>query len=172
MSKAFALAGIRLGWIVSRSRDIVEACSQSRDYTTISVGQIDDQIASFALGYSCMDSLLSRNINLAKKNLDILNRFVESHRYACTWVRPIAGTTAFIKFSRQGKALDDVALCTFAQEKYGVMFCPGSLCFGGGQDFKGYVRVGFVCETSVLGEGLKEMESFMQKDLSDVPLAS
>ena len=172
MSKAFALAGIRLGWIASRSRDVIEACSRSRDYTSISVSQIDDQVASFALGYSCLDSLLSRNLKLAKTNLDILDKFVESHRFGCNWVRPLAGTTAFIKFSRQGKAVDDVTLCKAAHEKYGVFFCPGSLCFGGGKDFKGYVRFGYVCETSVLEAGLADMESFMHTEFADLPLAS
>ena len=172
MSKAFALAGIRVGWIASRSQDIIEACQQSRDYTTISVSQIDDQIASFALGYSCLDSLLSRNINLARTNLGILERFIESHRYSCDWVRPVAGTTAFVRFSRQGKAVDDVALCKLAHGKYGVMFCPGSLCFGGEHDFRGYIRIGYACESEVLTKGLQEMELFMQAEFADVPLAS
>lgn len=42
LSKAYSLAGIRVGWIASRSPDIVDACAQARDYTTISVSQLDD----------------------------------------------------------------------------------------------------------------------------------
>ena len=60
MSKAYALAGIRVGWIASRSREIIDACARARDYSTISVSQIDDQIASFALGPETVHSLLSR----------------------------------------------------------------------------------------------------------------
>lgn len=37
LSKAYALAGIRVGWIASRSSEIIEACAQARHYTTISV---------------------------------------------------------------------------------------------------------------------------------------
>ena len=144
----------------------------ARDYTTISVSQIDDQIASFALGQDCIHSLLSRNIKLAQTNLSILERFIDDHRWACQWTRPIAGTTAFVKFSRQGQEVDDVALCKLLLRTTGVMFCPGCLCFGNGKDFRGFVRIGFVCQTDVLKQGLVELTAFMKRDFAQVPLAS
>ena len=121
LSKAYSLAGIRVGWIASRSSEIIEACVQARDYTTISVSQLDDQIVAYALDNSCIHSLLSRNIQLAKRNLDILEKFVESHRWACEWVKPVAGTTAFIKISRMGSNVDDLAFCRKLMEDTGVM---------------------------------------------------
>ena len=163
LSKAYSLAGIRVGWIASRSHDILDACAQARDYTTISVSQIDDQIAAFALSQNCIHALLSRNIKLAKQNLEILERFVESHRWACEWVKPVAGTTAFIKFSMMGSPVDDEAFCKALMEQTGVMLCPGSRCFGDGKDFAGYVRFGFCCETQVLQEGLEILAAFMKK---------
>ena len=169
MSKAYSLAGIRVGWIASRSRDIIEACAQGRDYTTISVSQINDQIASYALSPDCIHNLLGRNINLAKKNLEILERFLEQHRWACGWVKPVAGTTAFVKFTREGREIDDVSFCKLLQEHTGVMVCPGSYCFGNGEDFKGYVRIGYVCETDVLTEGLAEFKTFMREVYRTVP---
>lgn len=170
MSKAFALAGIRIGWIASRSPEVIEACANTRDYTTISVSQLDDQIASFAMDSNCIHNLLGRNIKLAKTNLDILSNFVEQHRSICEWVKPIAGTTAFIKFSREGREIDDVEFCKTLQQRTGVMFCPGSRCFGG--EFKGFVRVGFVCETSVLSEGLAALKGFLRDEYRNVPLAA
>ena len=169
LSKAYSLAGIRVGWIASRSRDIIEACAQGRDYTTISVSQINDQIASYALSPDCIHNLLGRNIKLAKTNLDILERFLEQHRWACGWVKPVAGTTAFVKFTREGREVDDVSFCKLLQEHTGVMVCPGSHCFGNGEDFKGYVRIGYVCETDVLTEGLAEFKTFMREGYRTVP---
>lgn len=170
MSKAFSLAGIRVGWIASRDRQLIESCAAARHYTTISVSQIDDAIASYALAPGCIHNLLGRNIELAQTNLAILERFIESHRWACEWVKPRAGTTAFVRFSKMGKPVDDVALCKMLLEKGGVMFVPGSLCFGGGQDFRGYVRIGFVQETDVLKEGLEVLKSFMEDYYEDVPV--
>jgi aspartate/methionine/tyrosine aminotransferase len=171
LSKAYALAGIRVGWIASRSSDLIDACTSSRDYTTISVSQIDDQIASYALSENCIHGLLSRNIKLAKTNLQILEQFIESHSRYCEWVKPRAGTTAFIRFSRDGKPIDDVKFCEILQEKTGVMFCPGNECFAEENDFKGYVRMGFVCETQVLKDGLEALSTFMQQHLAEIPLA-
>ena len=170
MSKAYSLAGIRVGWIASRSLDIIEACAQARDFTTISVSQVDDQIAAFALDQNCIHALLSRNIKLAKTNLEILEKFVESHRWACDWVKPIAGTTAFIKFSIMGDPVDDVAFCKGLIAQTGVMLCPGRLCFGDGKDFAGYVRFGYCCETQILQDGLQGLTEYMKTGYKQLPV--
>ncbi|KAE8349154.1 hypothetical protein BDV28DRAFT_160737 [Aspergillus coremiiformis] len=162
MSKSYSLAGIRVGWIASRDRSVIETCASARHYTTISVGQLDDAIASYALDANCIHNLLKRNIQLAKTNLAILEKFIESYRWACEWVKPRAGTTAFVRFSKMGKPVDDVVFCEMLLERTGVMFVPGCQCFGEGEDFKGYVRIGIVQETPVLEEGLEALKSFME----------
>lgn len=159
MSKAYSLAGIRLGWIASRDRSIIEAIATARDYTTISVSQLDGQVASYALSGSVLHALLGRNIQLAKTNLALLEAFVNSHSHICSWVKPTGGTTAFIKFSKDGQAVEDVQFCVDVIEKTKVMFLPGSKCFG--REFKGFVRIGFVCETVVLQEALRKLSAFL-----------
>lgn len=171
LSKAYSLAGIRVGWIGSRSPEIIAACIDARHYTCLSVSQVDDQIAAFALNPSCVHNLLGRNISLARRNLEIVEAFVKKHAWACEWSKPVAGTTTFVKFSRGGKEVDDVELCQQLLDKAGVLFCPGSMCFGGGKDFKGYVRMGFVCETEILIEGLEQLGNFMRNDYGSIALA-
>ena len=78
MSKAYSLAGIRLGWIASRSPSLIEEIASARDYTTISVSQLDDAVASYALSPSVLHSLLARNIQLAKTNISLLSTFISS----------------------------------------------------------------------------------------------
>ena len=168
MSKAYSLAGTRVGWIASRNRSIIDNCAAARDYTTISVGQMDDAVASFALGPHCLHALLRRNIDLAKKNLDILEKFIDSHRWACDWVKPRAGTTAFVRFSKMGKPVDDDAFCKLLLERKGVMFVPGRTAFGEGQDFKGYVRIGFVQETEILEKGLEGLGAFLEDEYDEL----
>lgn len=167
MSKVYSLAGIRVGWIASRSREVIEACASARDYTTISVSQVDDQIAAYALDPSRIGKLLSRNLNLAKTNLAILKEFIDEHQGICDWVVPRAGTTAFVKFSKDGRSVDDVAFCKKLQEEKGVMFVPGSRCFG--EEFQRYVRIGYVSETKVLRAGLDELRDFLDAGYRDVP---
>ncbi|KAH8700832.1 putative aminotransferase [Talaromyces proteolyticus] len=172
MSKAYSLAGIRVGWIASRNKDIIERCAVGRDYTTISVSQLDDAVASFALAPHTIHNLLDRNLQLARKNLDLLEKFIESHRWGCDWVKPCAGTTAFVKFSKMGRPVDDIALCKLLNDKAGVLVVPGSQCFGRDGDFKGYVRIGYVSETEVLEKALERLREFMKQEfIDDVPLA-
>ena len=162
MSKAYSLAGIRLGWIASRDASIIEAVAAAREYTTLSVSQLDDQVAAYALSGSVLHALLGRNIKLAKTNLALLDAFICAHSSTCSWVKPIGGTTAFVKFEKNGVAIDDVQFCINVIEETKVMFLPGSKCFG--QEFRGYVRIGYVCETEVLQEALKKLGTFLQSN--------
>ncbi|KAI1393018.1 PLP-dependent transferase [Hypoxylon trugodes] len=168
MSKAWALAGLRLGWAASRDASIIDAIASARDYTTISVSGLDDQVARYALSASVRPQLLARNISLAKKNLDLLARFVEDHPTVCTWVRPNAGTTAFLGFKdKNGAPVDDEAFCKDVLSKTKVFFVPGSRCFGNGEtsSFNGFVRIGYVCETEVLRQALEELSGYIADHL-------
>lgn len=167
LSKAYSLAGLRVGWIASRNRELIEQIAKVRDYTTISVSQLDQSVAAFALSPDTIHALLGRNIGLAKSNLALLERFVIKHDEYCSWVKPVAGTTAFVKFEREGKLVDAVALCKSLQESTGVMLLPGD-CFG--EEFKGYVRIGYVNREEVVKEGLEKLRLWMRKEFDDVPL--
>jgi aspartate/methionine/tyrosine aminotransferase len=164
MSKAYSLAGIRVGWIASRDKSIIEQIASARDYTTISVSQLDDQIASYALSNSVIHALLARNIKLARTNLELVEAFVNEHADFCSWVKPTAGTTAFVRFENDGQVVDDVKFCVDLLEKTKVMFVPGSQCFG--KEFRGFVRIGYVCETDVLKEGLAKLSSYIQENFT------
>ncbi|CAO2657426.1 Nn.00g035520.m01.CDS01 [Neocucurbitaria sp. VM-36] len=169
MSKAYSLAGIRIGWIASRSPQLIESIAQARHYTTISVSHFDEQVAAYALHPSTVHNLLARNVQLAKANLALLEKFVLKNEDECEWVKPVAGTTAFIRFHREGKPVDSVDFCKKLLEKTGVLFVPGSQAFG--DEWKGYVRVGFVNQTDVVKEGLDEAARFVRRNLEDVDLA-
>lgn len=168
MSKAYSLAGIRVGWVASRNQDIIEKLQQARDYTTISVSKLDQAVAAFALDPDVIHALLGRNIQLAKANLELLERFVVKHDEYCSYVKPVAGTTAFVKFERDGRPIDAKVFCSALQEKTGVMFLPGDVGFG--EEFKGYVRIGFVNKTEVVREGLDAARQFMRKEFDDLPV--
>lgn len=165
MSKAFALAGIRTGWIASRDKSIIEAVAAARDYTTISVSQLDDQVASYALSEPVLQPLLKRNMELARTNLALLSAFMEQYSSVCSWVRPTAGTTALVQFKKKGVPVDDPAFVLDLLERTKVLFMPANPCFGKGTDFTGSVRLGYACETEVLVEGLKRLGQYIEEHL-------
>ena len=170
LSKAYSLAGIRVGWIASRNPDIVERCSTVRDYTTISVSHLDQCVAAYALGTLTRPQLVARNLRLAQTNAEILDVFVREHNDHLAWTRPLAGTTALIKVTRDGQLVQAEDFCKMLQEKTGVMLLPADKSFG--PQFKGFVRVGYVNDTDMMREGLQEWGRFMGAGFSDVPLHS
>jgi aspartate/methionine/tyrosine aminotransferase len=164
MSKAFALAGIRLGWVTSRDASIVTAIAAARDYTTISVSQLDDQVASYALSDSVQPALLRRNTALACHNLALLEAFVRKYESVCSWTKPTGGTTALLKFkTRGGESVDDEKFMLDVLDKTKVLFLPGGPCFG--KEFKGFVRIGYVCHTDVLEEALQRLGGYVEQHL-------
>src|SRR5690606_7206516 len=94
MSKPFSLAGLRLGWIVGPP-DLLKTAAAHRDYTTISVGRIDDLLACVAL--ENRDAILARSHRITRTNLAVLDEWV-SGRDDVDYVRPASGTTALLRY--------------------------------------------------------------------------
>ena len=142
MSKAFSLAGLRLGWIAA-PEEIIRAVSIHRDYTTISVGRLDDHFAAIAL--EARDRILARSRRITRTNLAILSDWIEGQR-RISWVRPKSGTTALLRHDLPMSSAD---LCRQLQAETGVMLLPGSAL-----DMEGWLRIGYACDTEVLKRGL------------------
>lgn len=149
MSKAFSLAGLRLGWIVA-PEDVIAAAMIHRDYNTISVGVIDDHLAAIALEHA--QALLERSRQITRANLELLSRWVQDEPLL-SWVRPKSGTTALLKL---GLDLPSRDFCVRLLEQTGVMFTPGSV-----MDMEGYLRVGFANPAHTMRAGLERVSQFL-----------
>lgn len=171
MSKVYSLPGIRVGWIASRNRELIDKCTKLRAYTTLSVSQLDEAVAAYALDGHCLHALLKQNTDLARENLVLLESFIEKHKWACDWVRPVASSVAFVKFSKMGKPVDDLELCHQLLQKKGVLLVPGSQGFGSNSLFAGYVRIGYAIDVDEFKTGLALLKEFMEEDYENVPLA-
>ncbi len=149
MSKAFSLAGLRLGWVIAPP-DVLEAVSRHRDYSVISVSMVDDLLAAIALEHA--DAMLERNREIVRGNLAVLDGWV-AEEPRITYVKPVAGTTALLRFSAPMTA---EALCTRLMEAEGVLFVPGSAF-----DTEGVVRIGYANDPAVLTSGLERTSAFL-----------
>ena len=150
MSKAFSLAGLRLGWIAAPA-EVIEAVMIHRDYNTISVGLIDDHFATLALEHK--DAILARSQRITRGNLAILSDWVDSEPLI-SWVRPRSGTTALLKYDLPIPSRD---LCIAVLAETGVMFTPGSV-----MEMEGHVRIGYANRTEVLQTGLARVSGFLR----------
>lgn len=165
LSKAWGLPGVRVGWIVTKNADILARCFKLRPYTITALSTIDEIIATEVLSDRCRPQILSKHLELARINLDLLDKFVKQHRSVCSWTKPSAGATAFVRFCQDGGLVDDVELCLRLKEQTGVLLAPGSLCFGhtGSDDFRGFVRIHITVPTDVLQSALLAIETFMER---------
>ena len=151
MSKAFSLAGLRLGWIVAPP-SLLEAASIHRDYTTISVGMLDDYFAALALAHR--DKLLDRNRRLVRRNLGILDAWVQAEP-TISYVKPQSGTTALLRYDLD---LSSEALCAQLLDETGVLLMPGSAL-----GMEGTLRIGYANGSGVLRQGLAEVSGFLRR---------
>ncbi|HYO42643.1 MAG TPA: aminotransferase class I/II-fold pyridoxal phosphate-dependent enzyme [Candidatus Limnocylindrales bacterium] len=161
MSKAFSLAGLRLGWIVAPG-EVRDAVSRHRDYSVISVGMVDDLLASIAL--EAREPLLARNRAIVRENLAILDAWVHGEP-RISYVRPAGGTTALLRYDLPVRndalpgsdaLLGSEAFCLRLLEAEGVLLTPGSA-----MDVEGYLRIGYANETAVLHAGLARFSAFL-----------
>ena len=149
MSKAFSLAGLRLGWVAG-PEDVIEAVSVHRDYDTISVGKIDDHFATMALEHR--DRVLERSRAITRGNLALVEVWVEAEP-KLTWVKPKSGTTTLVKFDLPMTSRD---LCVGLLKDTGVMFTPGE-AFG----MEGYFRIGFANKPADIKDGLARVSEWL-----------
>ena len=150
MSKAFSLAGLRLGWIAG-PRELLEAVSIHRDYNTISVGMIDDHLASIALENS--ETILNRSREITRNNLAMLDAWVENEPLI-SYIKPKSGTTALLKYDLDMSSRE---FCLKLLADTGVLFTPGSA-----MEMEGYLRIGYANHPDILKNGLQRVSGFLQ----------
>ncbi len=150
MSKAFSLAGLRLGWLCAPI-EVLKAAEIHRDYNTISVGMVDDWMAALALENA--GAILARSRSIVRTNLAVLDRWVASER-SISWVKPAAGTTTLLSYAFE---LPSREFCIRLLEETGVLFTPGSAF-----EREGCVRIGYANSPAILAEGLERVRPFLR----------
>ena len=133
MSKTFGLAGLRIGWIATRNRNLYEKLAEFKDYTSICNSAPSEYLARIALRNA--DTIVDRNLQIIKDNLDRLDDFFRRFEGILDWYRPKAGTIAFPQYL--GDSVD--LFCDELVRTAGVLLVPGTLY---GEEYA-CVRVGF-----------------------------
>jgi aspartate/methionine/tyrosine aminotransferase len=135
MSKSFAMAGLRIGWLATRDRDVLARCSAFKDYTTICSSAPSEILA--LVGLRARATILGRSRAIVAANLDHLDDFFEAWADRFSWVRPRAGSVGFPRLNVPGVSID--AWAAELVEAEGVLLLPGSQFGYGGNHF----RLGF-----------------------------
>ncbi|EMG45963.1 aspC Aspartate aminotransferase [Candida maltosa Xu316] len=149
-SKAFSLAGLRLGWVVTKDQEVIDKLYSKRDYNTISVSTLDDITGTYAL--TSYKQILERSYKICKTNLDILGKYIDNTPLL-SWVKPQGGSTCFVKVNIEG--IDTMKMCVDLVEQYKTLIVPGEV-FGR----RGYLRIGFGNNTEDIEKGLEQLTKY------------
>lgn len=149
MSKVFSLAGLRLGWIVTKDEELLQKCISRRDYDIISMSSISETLALLALENK--EKILKRNRNIVCANRTILNRFVHNNNQL-HFVAPTGGTTALVFYNNDIPSID---FSTQLLNEMGVLVVPG-IFFGAEQS----VRIGYAFDQNTFKESLDLIDVF------------
>jgi aspartate/methionine/tyrosine aminotransferase len=134
MSKSFAMAGLRIGWLASHDRELLARVAAFKDYTTICAAAPSEILA--LIGLRARGTVLDRSRRLVLANLAILDGVFERWPGTLSWVRPRGGS---IGFPRLRPELDADRFAADLVESQGVLLLPGSRFGHAGN----HVRLGF-----------------------------
>ncbi|MBR1497667.1 MAG: aminotransferase class I/II-fold pyridoxal phosphate-dependent enzyme [Oscillospiraceae bacterium] len=134
MSKAYGLAGLRLGWMVSKDHGLLERVVCFKHYTSICSAAPSEYLSLVALRHG--EALLERNRGIIRDNLRAAEPFFARWRDLICPMPALAGPVAF---HRLLGGWDADTFCRLAVERRGVLLLPGSVY----DTDKPYFRMGF-----------------------------
>ncbi len=149
MSKTYGLAGLRIGWVATRNKELLGKLAAFKDYTTICNSAPSEYLATLALRHR--HTIVDRNMEIIRRNLGLLAPFFSRHQDFFVWQEPKAGPIAFPRYL--GKSVDQ--FCDALVRHAGVLLLPGTLY---GDEYDRF-RIGF--GRGNLAECLTRLEQFL-----------
>jgi aspartate/methionine/tyrosine aminotransferase len=150
LSKSFGLPGLRIGWLVTRERRLLEAWLTLKDYLTICPSAPSEVLAVVAL--RARESILERNRAIVAENLRVADDFF-GRRDWFTWLPPRAGSVAFPEWKGDFPLAE---LCQRTLDR-GLLVVPGRFFGHAGAHFRvGLGRTDFpqaLAELSLVVDG-------------------
>ncbi|MCK5097777.1 MAG: aminotransferase class I/II-fold pyridoxal phosphate-dependent enzyme [Desulfobacteraceae bacterium] len=151
MSKSFSLAGLRIGWLATKNKEIYDKACEFKDYTTICNSAPSEILA--IMGLRSKNEIIKKNLELIKTNLNLLDAFFENYNSIFEWHRPIAGPIAFPRL----KLDKPVSLfCKEILDQKSVLLLPSDLYEYKSNNF----RIGFARKN--LPECLNKFEEYVK----------
>lgn len=152
LSKAYGLAGLRLGWMVS-NESLINAVWPYHDYTTTTTTALSVELAKMALEPDRERRLFDRAIGIAKTNVKVLDAWVRANSGLVSGVPTKIGGLAFVKY--QGRTPSEEFALNLIKTQ-GLLVGPGSY-FGE----ENYLRIGY--SVPHLAEGLRRLEAGLRQ---------
>ena len=122
MSKAFGLAGLRIGWLACTDKAVLKKMENVKHYISICNSAPAEILSLMALRQK--DKILKRNNEIVESNLLLLDEFMDRHKEIFSWVRPDGGCVGFVRYHGR-KPIEE--FCRALVEETGVLLLPGTV---------------------------------------------
>jgi len=153
MSKAFGMAGLRIGWIACQDKAILKKIEQMKHYTSICNSAPSEVLTLIALRNK--DAILERNNKIVADNLRLLDQFFIEYRHLFEWVRPQGGCVGFVKYKGIGSI---ESFCEKLVNTQNVLLMPASIYDYASNHF----RIGFGRKN--MPECLDQLKEFLRHE--------
>jgi aspartate/methionine/tyrosine aminotransferase len=152
MSKTFGMAGARIGWVVTKDKELYTKMATFKDYTTICSSAPSEILSIVAL--RAKDKIVSKHLVRIKKNLGLFDNFFNQFKERFEWIKPKAGTIAFPKLKGDLNTLD---FCQKIVNEANIMILPSTVYDYDDKHF----RFGFGREN--MPEALEKLIEYLHK---------
>jgi aspartate/methionine/tyrosine aminotransferase len=148
LSKAYALPGLRVGWVVAPKKTADEIWAR-QDYITISATTLGNELAAYALSPEIRDKLIARTRAHLRRGYGIFEQWCNQHDELISLTPPDAAAIAFIRYHRDANSSEIVRRLIDEQDTYVV---PGDH-FG----LDHHLRISYGLSEEYVTEGLKRI---------------
>ena len=155
MSKTFGLAGVRLGWVITKDKQLYQKMAAFKDYTTICASAPSEIVSLIAL--RSKEKIIERHLKKIKRNLSLLNDFFQRHSRLFSWIPPKAGTIGFPKILLEESS---AKFCERVVNNIEIMILPSTVYDYDDKHF----RIGFGREN--MPEALAALEKHLKTHIS------
>ena len=121
MSKSYGLPGLRVGWLASRDRALLERLERRKHYTSICNSAPSEFLTTLALRHG--EAIQARNRAIIQANLPQFDAFFAKWPDLFEWQHPQGGCICFPRY----KGGDVETFCQELVEEAGVFLAPASL---------------------------------------------
>jgi aspartate/methionine/tyrosine aminotransferase len=133
LSKAYALPGLRIGWVVGPP-ETVRTLWAYHDYTSLTPTYLSDRLAQIALSADRREGILARTRSILERNYSVLREWIVGHGSMFSHIPPAAGAICFLRYALRINSSD---LAWRLLKEKSTLIVPGDH-FG----MDGFIRIG------------------------------
>jgi aspartate/methionine/tyrosine aminotransferase len=153
MSKAYALPGLRVGWLVGPPAT-VDDIWRRHEYTTITASMLSNILAAHALSDDVRPRLLKRTREYIRNGFPVLEEWMNSQEGLFSYTPPEASAVSFIRYHLDINSTELMEL-----------LCREASVFVGAGDSFGmdhHLRIAFGQERQTLEEAFRRIEAVLE----------